>query len=305
MIEKLFEKLNKENQQELSLKIKRQEKLNEQEILKVLETLKTFNASKEILALLNQYEDAFPKQYYQLMQFRINALLDLKQYEEAKRKVLNELEMPYIPLDFEIFLKNCLKEIDFYLNEDKFTLQVKDLQRLDQLDDAHLLIILPQLKNFNLYPYLDKIQTLFLRQDIQDMTKSLLLATLSDLKIDYEFAVFKNNVQYLIHPIELKDLREYPSFQYLQNLIQQKANEFEMSDYTNFKQLIETYLLNLYPQDLSFKECDHLFYGTVKVFHELKKEQELLKDEYLNHLEKYSSEVEKYYQKVMDLLKSF
>ena len=110
MIEKLIEKLNKENQQELSLKIKRQEKLNEQEILKVLETLKTFNASKEILALLNQYEDAFPKQYYQLMQFRINALLDLKQYEEAKRKVLNELEMPYIPSDFEIFLKDCLKE---------------------------------------------------------------------------------------------------------------------------------------------------------------------------------------------------
>lgn len=66
MIEKLIEKLNKENQQELSLKIKRQEKLNEQEILKVLETLKTFNASKEILALLNQYEDASPKQYYQL-----------------------------------------------------------------------------------------------------------------------------------------------------------------------------------------------------------------------------------------------
>ena len=121
MIEKLIEKLNKENQQELSLKIKRQEKLNEQEILKVLETLKTFNASKEILALLNQYEDAFPKQYYQLMQFRINALLDLKQYEEAKRKVLNELEMPYIPSDFEIFCneitKKCLcrKNVEIFL----------------------------------------------------------------------------------------------------------------------------------------------------------------------------------------------
>lgn len=40
-------------------------------------------------------------------------------------------------------------------------------------------------------------------------------------------------MQYLIHPIELKDLREYPSFQYLQNLIQQKATEFEMSDYNH------------------------------------------------------------------------
>ena len=286
MMEELVEKLKKENQKELSDKIANHIQLDEQEVLMVLNSLKELNCAKEILNVVATYLDHYPKQYYVFLQFQIDALLDLKQYDEAKRKVFNELEMPYIPADFEIFLKDRLKEIEFYLQEDRYVLQVKDLNHLDQLDEAHLLVILPQLKNFNLVPYLCKIQTLLIRQDIQDITKSLLLATLSDLKINYEFAMTKDGIHYLINPIELKDLRDYSSFQYLQTLLKQKAHLLPINDYTSIQQLIETYLLYLYPKNLTSQECQHLFYGTIHVLHDLKKEQKLLKEEYEEYIQK-------------------
>ena len=306
MIDKLIEKLKKNKEDVLIEKIMNNQSLSEKELLFILSILEELSESKTILEYIHQYEGIFPKLYYELMKFKINAYMDLKQYDEAKRNILNELEVPYIPQDFEKFLKDCLKEINYYLNEDKFLLKVKDLDNLDQMTSEQILMSLSQLKNFNLLPYLDKVQTLLIRQDIPNITKSLLLATLSDLKIDYEFALCKDGIHFLYNPIHAKDLRSYASFIYLHQILEERVSKkMDINDFALTKQIGEMYLLSIYPKDLNELDVWNLYYALFKVMQDIKKENFIFSDEVEFYYQKNQHEVDNYIQKIHDLLKNF
>ena len=79
---------------------------------------------------------------------------------------------------------------------------------IDEVDEATLLSLLTQLKNFNLSNLKEKFQNIFSNQNITDLTKSLLIACLSDNKLDADFVVIKEEVLIKFNPSNVFDIRE-------------------------------------------------------------------------------------------------
>ncbi len=303
MNEQVLKYLKQTKQNCLVDKCLNNDKLNEEEIILLIITHLNLNYPQEALQLVNMYENHISKKYYDFCECKINAYIDNKLFEEAKRIILNELDVPYIPDDFEKFLKSSLKDVNYGLNETKFELRASDLKNLDKLTETELMLILPQLQLFNLNPYIQQIQTIFNRSDISNITKSLLLATLTDLKIDSNFCIQKHQKTFLINPIKAKDLRLFESFIYLQNKIKEISIQLEVNDLSIFKQLIEMLLLEQYPYELTLSEADSLFYAVIKFINDVK-ESPIQNQEFMNYYSLHSKDVDKYYEILLSLLKN-
>ena len=91
--------------------------------------------------------------------------IEKKNYLEANYLIKEEMSVPYIPVEFEEFLFESKRIVDFVLKKNKPSYSSDDIEDIDKLDNQTLLSILPDLKKYNLVGYHNQLQNIFLKQN--------------------------------------------------------------------------------------------------------------------------------------------
>ena len=238
-------------------------KMDENQLLLSIEELYKDNNYQECLRIIEENEDVIIKKYYEIIPFKINCLIKLNKLIDALLIIKEELNVPYIPPLFETFLKEKKKEIELVLKDkNKSSISYEDIEMIDEVDEATLLSLLTQLKNFNLSNLKEKFQNIFSNQNITDLTKSLLIACLSDNKLDADSVVIKEEVLIKFNPSNVFDIRESENLLYIQRKLNQ-IKDIEINTLEIINRLIMTYLLNIYPLQIEEEDCDNLLVACV------------------------------------------
>ena len=237
--------------------------MDEIKLLLSIEELYKDNNYQECLKIIEENEDVIIKKYYEIIPFKINCLIKLNKLIDALLIIKEELNVPYIPPLFETFLKEKKKEIELVLKDkNKSSISYDDIEMIDEVDEATLLSLLTQLKNFNLSNLKEKFQNIFSNQNITDLTKSLLIACLSDNKLDADFVVIKEEVLIMFNPSNVFDIRDSENLSYIQRKLNQ-IKDIEINTLEIINRLIMTYLLNIYPLQIEEEDCDNLLVACV------------------------------------------
>ena len=219
--------------------------------MKLKEEIELLNALENIdpaegLKLIEENEGLIRKKYYDIYKYKISFLIATRNFIDAKILISNELSVPYIPKEFEEYLKDALKICNFELNTKASINPLELLEKLSTLDDDTFQSVLPLLKNYNLYNYIDEIQKSLLADNISNINKSLLIAVLSDNKIDVNLKVSKDNKLYEFNPITLQDIRDNKSFNNLLNKIE-KIENIDKNYQDTISYYMQLYFLDIYP----------------------------------------------------------
>lgn len=148
--------------------------------------------------------------YYDEILDMINSLLEAKEYDEAKRIILNELDMPYVPLDIETKLKMALDEIkhDSIVNNN---LSDEDIASYLYQDENHQLLAINELNKRNLREYKSLVNE-YLSSNGFKNAKVLLIDSLINQEINDEFNYKDNDVEYTFNPSNIKPIVDNDSY---------------------------------------------------------------------------------------------
>ena len=139
--------------------------------------------------------------YYQEIKTEIDTYLQNKNYEEALFVIKKELEMPYIPSEFETYLIQTKKDIIFLLNENKKdseeSLETLLNQMLHGKPQVQLMAV-SKLINHNLRSCVNEIKEYFSKQPLPEAVL-LLIDALAEQEIQEEFTVKKNGIEYTFY----------------------------------------------------------------------------------------------------------
>ena len=236
---------------------------NELELLEFLNKLYLENQFSKLLTTLNENEKFIEKKYYEITRLKILSLIRLNKLIEASVIIKEEFNVAYIPREFEKFLYECRQEIIFLLRDQtRKNLTFEELENIDQLDNDSLVNILPKLKEFNLSSLTNKFQNIFDNPNISNLIKSLLIACLSDYKLDHKFVIKKEDNIIKFNPINVFDIRTGDNYLYIKNQLHHfKDIEINYLDLIN--RLIMSYLLEVYPLVISENSCNELLVASI------------------------------------------
>ncbi len=238
---------------------------DENELLTFIE--KCFKESKndEGLKAILENNDLIYKKYYEITRYKLLFLIALDKLIDASVFIKEEFSVPYIPKDFEAFLNEKQREINFLLRDkQRHYLTMEELENIDKLGNEELLTIFPHLSDFNLNLLVKQFQTIFDNPKISNVVKSLLIALLSDNKLDYSFEVTKENTKIKFNPKNVFDIRESENYLYIEKELS-KIHSIELNIYELIHRLSVMYLLDLYPLVISEKYCDEIIAVAIKM----------------------------------------
>lgn len=272
----------------------------ENELVNVLEVCHHLKKFQLGLNIIKAKDGLLRRNYYKVLKYNVLFAKETKNYFEAKRLIVNELSLPYIPKETEEFLNNELKEIEFeFQNKKSFDDEL--IENLASLSNNELFYLLSSIKQYNMQNHIDQLQIIFNNEKIADLTKSLLLAILSDQKINHEFQIKKCDFVIKTNPATLKDLRIDESSVYINKILNAINKNFHHNDFLMLNNLISSQQLVVYPYFYTKEECHNLILGAILTL------QQLTKNDY--QIEKYdfynSNNKDKYQtmaQKINNLL---
>ena len=148
--------------------------------------------------------------YYDELLQSIDSLLAEKDYEKAKSLILNELNLPYVPMDIEDKLHSYLYQIKDATYVPK-SLSEEDIIGYLDADCEKQLIGVDELGKKNLRDYIDVVSD-FLKGDKYVNAKALLIDSLIRQEINYDFEYVNNGSLIVFNPSKLKIVEETDEF---------------------------------------------------------------------------------------------
>lgn len=239
--------------------------MDEETLLKKINDLINKNQFQEALDLLLSQEKIVKKKYYDFLKIKIFLFQKTNNLFEAKRLIINELELPYIPLDIEKYLRSSLSEINAIINFESAKINSLDVSELINASEEVIISNLENLKNINLRNYLLEIQFILNRKDLSNLLKSLILALLADQQIDYNFNFSKDDKYFIFNPSKSIDLRKMQSFIDLENMAKKYENKLDVTQYDFLKKLLKMFLLDIYPQIVEKEDYNYIICGIIQV----------------------------------------
>lgn len=239
--------------------------MDEETLLKKINDFINKNQFQEALDLLLSQEKIVKKKYYDFLKVKIFLFQKTNNLFEAKRLIINELELPYIPLDIEKYLRSSLSEINAIINFESAKINSLDVSELINASEEVIISNLENLKNINLRNYLLEIQFILNRKDLSNLLKSLILALLADQQIDYNFNFSKDDKYFIFNPSKSIDLRKMQSFIDLENMVKKYENKLDVTQYDFLKKLLKMFLLDIYPQIVEKEDYNYIIYGIIQV----------------------------------------
>ncbi|BDU67463.1 MAG: hypothetical protein TYPL_1160 [Candidatus Tyloplasma litorale] len=160
-------------------------------------------------------------EFYKDKKNTISKLISELKYDEAMEIINEELKMPYIPIEFESFLKEAINQIPLMNSEKLFSLSLEKiidlLIKFDQ--DSFSINLIQNLSKFNLENYKDEIIYLF-ENSKNKRNKAMVYELLINNKINIELpfgnpknsSSFKKNEHYKLDINNLsKKLINFPA----------------------------------------------------------------------------------------------
>lgn len=239
--------------------------MDEETLLKKINDLTNKNLFQEALDLLLSQEKIVKKKYYDFLKVKIFLFQKTNNLFEAKRLIINELELPYIPLDIEKYLRSSLSEINAIINFESAKINSLEVSELINASEEVIISNLENLKNINLRNYLLEIQFILNRKDLSNLLKSLILALLADQQIDYNFNFSKDDKYFIFNPSKSIDLRKMQSFIDLENMAKKYENKLDVTQYDFLKKLLKMFLLDIYPQIVEKEDYNYIICGIIQV----------------------------------------
>lgn len=144
--------------------------------------------------------------YYDETLDKIKDLIGNEEYEEAKRLIQNELEVSYVPRDFERKLYELLdivKEKTFKVK----TISDEDIEKYLKMDNDHQIIAVDALDKRNLRNYIDMCSS-YLKGDGFINAKVLLIDSLIKQEINHVFEYRKNDEIIKFNPSNIDNIQE-------------------------------------------------------------------------------------------------
>ena len=139
--------------------------------------------------------------HYEETEEKIRKLILEKEYEKALRLIENELELSYVPRDFEETLEELLGDI----KEETFKVNSLDEEEISSylfMDESHQLLAVDALDKRNLRDQIPLCQKYLSESDFLN-GKALLIDSLIGQQIDHEFVLKKNGNVYHFNPSKM------------------------------------------------------------------------------------------------------
>ncbi|AJK51576.1 DUF3196 domain-containing protein [Mycoplasma capricolum subsp. capripneumoniae] len=197
--------------------------------------------------------------YYDQILKKIKELVEKNNLTKALDIINQELEISYIPSDFEKSLYKIKREIKEkqcrQLNKTYSISEIKAL--LNSKNNLDQIVGIKNLININIRLIIDEIKKYLLNTNNVYENKSLLLISLSDQQIDQEFEVFKDKKNsFLVNPKLLNIKEIYNTYYQVENQILEIINQKDIFLIQTCKQVLFSYFLYKFPYVESLIEND-------------------------------------------------
>ena len=178
--------------------------------------------------------------YYDEILAKIKGLIDQKEYEEAKRLILNELDMPYVPKDIETALHELLDEVKVNDTKREY-ISDEQIEEMLECDAQHQLMAVTELDHRNLRDYIDLCEK-YLKGNGYVNAKALLIDSLTRQAIDYSFLYTDGERSLFFNPKDLIPADETEFFKktlyYLQEDLMKEPSKLQMAQQLLYKEVL-------------------------------------------------------------------
>lgn len=203
--------------------------------------------------------------YYQTIIVKINHLITEEKLSQAFDIVKEELQVAYIPQQYQDQLQKLHDEIVFNLNQEKndsdvvtnfwtlakITKTLNDWTKQEQHATAFYF-----LQNYNVRLILPVITNYLLNPNITNINKTSLLILLKNQNINQEFQVIKTHDNFVINPVKLLAWYDWKVYQQVNQLLEKivyidNPGLFQICHY-----LLNSYCESLMPSVPSLKHIN-------------------------------------------------
>jgi hypothetical protein len=194
------------------------------------------------------------KNYYWLIRYKIEALVESNQLQKALEVVQEELKMPYIPKDyveyFETLGQQLNNQVKLSQKKDYFknlTDEDFSLMLLSEQDETNLLVLVEQFNHRNARALIPTVSSFVGLNYVANYIKMALLEILHDQAIDQEFVLTNKGKTIKINPLQLEPLFQQEGFKQAIKLIDEFSNSITISQKEIAYELLISYLADNFP----------------------------------------------------------
>lgn len=194
------------------------------------------------------------KNYYWLIRYKIEALIESNQLQKALVVVQEELKMPYIPKDyveyFETLGQQLNNQVKLSQKKDYFknlTNEDFSLMLLSEQDETNLLVLVEQFNHRNARALIPTVSSFVGLSYVANYIKMALLEILHDQAIDQEFVLTNKGKTIKINPLQLEPLFQQEGFKQAIKLIDGFSNSITISQKEIAYELLISYLADNFP----------------------------------------------------------
>ena len=194
------------------------------------------------------------KNYYWLIRYKIEALIEANQLQKALLVVEEELKMPYIPKDyveyFETLGQQLTNQVKLSQKKDYFkNLSNEDFSSmlLTEKDETNLLVLVEQFNHRNARALIPTVSNFVGLDYIANYIKMALLEILHDQAIDHDFVLSNKGQSIKINPLQLEPLFQQEGFKKSIKLIDGFSNSITISQKEIAYELLISYLADNFP----------------------------------------------------------
>ncbi|WP_342277193.1 DUF3196 family protein [Spiroplasma endosymbiont of Nebria brevicollis] len=192
--------------------------------------------------------------YYQDIIGKINHHISANEWVQAMKLVKNELEMPYIPRNYEVTLQDLHHEIATNIKvNSKPQIHEWNLTEISQVlmnpfDEEFHPVAFYYFQSHNVRLILPTIKKYLASKDFNNINKTQLLLLLNSQGIDETMTVVKTHGTFQINPKQLIPCHELPIYTSITKLFEDEVHIDNPGIYGICLFLLDSYIENLLPE---------------------------------------------------------
>lgn len=197
--------------------------------------------------------------YYDVVALYVSILKELEEFEEAINIMVEELNMPYIPYEYETMFNAAYDELLLAKQEANqdgalyhTVFHKEDIENILQknTNEDLLYMAIEQLESMNIRQFIPVIR-MFLQDDKKpDYAKTLLMELMILQEIDEEMIVIKKGMEYEFNPSYFPCVLDQEASQAILTLLSNQIEDDNPSFYLLCEQFLGFYLYTIYPKYL-------------------------------------------------------
>ena len=159
--------------------------------------------------------------YYDDILDQIKDKIDQQDYEDAKRLILNELDMPYVPKEFEKILRDFLMQVCEATDHPRKFSEEEILSFLNK-DEKFQLIAVSEMDRMNLRNHIESIARFLADEERSANAKALLIDSLIAQQIDEPLLYRSKDKEIAFVPKDLKRADQSECFAKVKSILEEE-----------------------------------------------------------------------------------